>query len=137
MKKLLFMVLVVVVAMLPVAGIAQEANVQVTLSQPLGPEEDIGQCVLYVSPTGVDTEFAEASRIDSINPLDPAQQNPLVFTYSFYAPPSAETSRYFKTTFIDTAGNESGLSSPVVVKIDKLPPGAPIGLTADGVEIAD
>ena len=117
--------------------LSQEANVQVTLRQPLGPEEDISQSVLYVTNDCTDvTGYGEASRIRGITPLDPQQQNPLVFTYQFYAPENAETQKCFVTTFIDTSGNESQISQPVTFRVDKLPPGAPVGLTAEEVQLS-
>ena len=130
--------LVVGTAFYAVPAYSQQApNVQVQLSQPLGPEEDIGTAVLYVTndcddPAG----YGEASRIERITPLDPAQANPLVFTYQFYAPDQAETQKCFVTTFIDTSGNESQPGNRVTFRVDKLPPGAPVGLTAEEVQLS-
>ena len=137
MKKIIIVSIVMIMACLTGYVHAQEApNVQVQLSQPLGPEEDIAQCVLYVSPTCEDDEYGEADRIERIAPLDSGQQNPLSFLYSFRAPDNAETVRCFKTTFIDTSGNESQPSAAVRFRVDKLPPGVPVGLTAVEVQLS-
>ena len=137
MTKFWSVVLILAVALvLPLNAVAQEANVQLTVSIPLGPEEDIAQCVLYASPTGVNTEYGEAARITGITPLSPTQDKVLRFNYQFYAAPSAETARYFKATFIDTSGNESVPSDPVKFVADKLPPGKPLTPSIEVVEMA-
>ena len=115
--------------------LSQQVNSQITLSQPLGPEEDIQTCTLYVSNTGNANEYGKADEIKPINILDPNQVNPLQFVYQFYAPPNAETDKWFVTTFTDTSGNESKPSAAVKVRVDKLPPGAPVGLTASEVQV--
>ena len=133
---IIFLLVVFQMSMPPLSEAQQAPNVQVQLSQPLGSEEDISVCVLYVSPDGADNNYGEADRITGINILDTNQVNPVVFTFRFYAPPDAETERYFKTTFIDTSGNESQPSAPIVFRVDKLPPGVPVGLTATEVQLS-
>lgn len=118
------------------AAFAQDANVRVKLSWDLGPEQDIGKYQLYVSPTCVDTEYGATGDPVRVSPLDPDQEQRISTEYAFYAPPEAETERCFKVTAIDNNGNESAPSSAIKFRVDKLPPGIPLNLSAEEITLS-